>query len=110
MLECGDKIIDAFKNGTFSSEHFKKSDDAAHDHVLEDVNNFIQKIESIAEKTNLGLFQDFLNHYHQLIMQKLLLILRIQMKKKIVAQMKDRISNLKDRIKEMSETEKKQKY
>ena len=83
MLECGDKIIDAFKNGTFSSEHLKKSDDAAHDHVLEDVNKFIQKIESIAEKTNLGLFEDFLNHHHQLIMEKHLLILRIQMKKKL---------------------------
>ena len=107
MLECGDKIIDGFKNSTFSSEHLKKSVDAAHDHVLEDVNNFIQKIESIAEKTNLGLFEEFLNHYHQLIMQKPLLILRIQMKKKFVAQIKDRISNLKDRIKEMIETEKK---
>ena len=83
MLECRDKIIDAFKNGTFSSEHLKKSDDAAHDHVLEDVNKFTQKIESIAEKTNLGLFEDFLNHHHQLIMEKHLLILRIQMKKKL---------------------------
>ena len=83
MLECRDKIIDAFKNGTFSSEHLKKSDDAAHDHVLEDVNKFIQKIESIAEKTNLGLLEDFLNHHHQLIMEKHLLILRIQMKKKL---------------------------
>ena len=59
MLEHGDKIIDAFKYCTFSSEHLKKSDDAAHDHVLEDVNNFIQKIELIAEKINLGLFEDF---------------------------------------------------
>ena len=59
MLEYRNKIIDAFKNGTFSSEHLKKSNDAAHDHVLEDVNNFIQKIESIAEKTNLGLFEGF---------------------------------------------------
>ena len=45
MLEYGDKIIDAFKNRAFSSEYLKKSDDAAHDHVLEEVNNFIQKIE-----------------------------------------------------------------
>ena len=50
MLEYGDKIIDAFKNSTFLSEHLKKSDDAAHDLVLEDVNKFIQKIESIQEK------------------------------------------------------------
>ena len=45
MLEYGDKIIDAFKNRAFSSEYLKKSDDAAHDHVLEEVNSFIQKIE-----------------------------------------------------------------
>ena len=37
MLEFWDKIIDAFKNGIFLSEHLKTSDDAAHDHVLEDV-------------------------------------------------------------------------
>ena len=59
MLEYGDKIIDAFKNGTFLSEHLKKSDDLAHSLVLEDVNKFIQKIESIAEKINLGVFEDF---------------------------------------------------
>ena len=59
MLEYRDKIIDAFKNGTFSSEHLKKSGHAAHDHVLEDVNNFVQKTESIAEKINLDLFEDF---------------------------------------------------
>ena len=45
MLEYGDKIIDAFKNGIFLSEHLKTSDDAAHDHVLGDVNNLVQKIE-----------------------------------------------------------------
>ena len=59
MFEYRDKIIDAFKNGTFSSEHLKKSGDPAHDHVLEDVNNFVQKTESIAEKINLDLFEDF---------------------------------------------------
>ena len=37
MLEYGYKVIDAFKNGIFLSEHLKASDDAAHDHVLEDV-------------------------------------------------------------------------
>ena len=49
MLEYGDKIIEAFRDGTFSSEHLKKSDDAAYDYVLKDVNNFIQKIESVSE-------------------------------------------------------------
>ena len=49
LLEYRDKIIKAFKDGTFLSEHLKKSDDAAYDYVLKDVNNFIQKIESVSE-------------------------------------------------------------
>ena len=59
MLEYRDKIIDAFKDGTFLSEYLKKSDDAAHDYVLKDVIKFIQKIESMAENINLSLFEDF---------------------------------------------------
>ena len=83
MLEYLDKIIEAFRDGTFSSEYLKKSDDAAYDYVLDDANNFIQKTESMAKKINLSLFEDFfLNHYHQLIMQKSLLILRIQINTK----------------------------
>ena len=59
MLKYRDKIIEAFRDGTFSSEHLKKLDAAAYDYVLEDVNNFIQKIESMAEKINLDLFKEF---------------------------------------------------
>ena len=33
MLEYSDKIIELFRNGTFSSEHLKKSDNAACDYV-----------------------------------------------------------------------------
>ena len=44
-MEYGYKIIEAFRDGTFLSEHFKKSDDAVYDYVLKDVNSFIQKIE-----------------------------------------------------------------
>ena len=33
MLECRNKIIEAFRDGTFSSKHLKKSDDAAYDCV-----------------------------------------------------------------------------
>ena len=50
MLEYRDKIIEAFRNCTFFSEHLKKSDDVAYDYVLEDVNNFIHKIELMAKK------------------------------------------------------------
>ena len=59
MLENRDKIIEAFRNGTFLSEHLKKSDGAAHDYVLENVNGFIQKIKSISENINLILFSQF---------------------------------------------------
>ena len=59
MLEYRDKIIEAFMNGTFSSEHIKKSDAAAYNYVLKDVNKFIQKIESMTENINLSLFEYF---------------------------------------------------
>ena len=59
LLDYGDKIIEAFRNGTFSSEHLKKSDDAAYDYTLKGVNSFIQENESMAEKINLSLFKDF---------------------------------------------------
>ena len=59
LLEHRDKIIDAFKDGTFSSEHYKKSDTATHDYVLKDVADFIQEIKSMEEKNNLCLFEDF---------------------------------------------------
>ena len=42
--EINDAFIDAFKDGTFSSERLKKSDDDAYEYVLKDVHNFIQKI------------------------------------------------------------------
>ena len=108
MLEYGDKIIGAFKTGTFSSEHLKKSDDAALDHVLGDVNNFVQKIESIAQKINLGLFKDFFESSSPANYAKTLInIKNPDENKEFVAEIEDRTSNLKDRIKKMSETEKK---
>ena len=82
MLEYRDKIVQAFRDGTFSSEHLKKSDGVAYDNVLKDVEKFIQKIKSMAENINLSLFEDFLNHHNQLIMQKDLSISRIQIKAK----------------------------
>ena len=81
LLEYRNKIINAFKNNIFLSEYLKKLDDAGYNYVLKDVENFIQEIKSMEEKINLGLFEDFLNHHHQLIMQKYLLIL-VQVKTK----------------------------
>ena len=59
LLEYRNKIINAFKDGTFLSKYLKKSDNAAHDCVQEDVKDFIQKIESMAETINLNLFNKF---------------------------------------------------
>ena len=41
MLEYGNKIIKALRDGTFLSEHFKKSDAAAYDYVLKDASKFV---------------------------------------------------------------------
>ena len=49
-LEYKDKIINAFKNGTFSSEYLKKSDDVAYDFMLKGVNKFIEEIKSMEKK------------------------------------------------------------
>ena len=100
MLEYGDTIIDAFKNGIFWSEHLKTSDDTAHDHVLEDVKDFIQKIESMAEKISSSLFKDFFESSSPADYAKMLINTDNSDKnKKFVAEIKSRISSLIDRIK-----------
>ena len=107
LFEYRNKIIDTFKNGTFSSEHVKKTDNAAYNYVLKDVNVFIQEIESMSEKINLSLFEDFFESSSPADYAKKLINTSPNENKKIVAEIKDRISDLKDRIKKMSETEKK---
>ena len=59
LLESRNKIIKAFKDDIFPSEHLKKSDDAAYNFMLKNVNNLIQKIRSMEEKINLSLFEHF---------------------------------------------------
>ena len=49
-LEYRFKIIKAFKDGTFLSKQLKKSDDAAHNYVLKDVNKFFEEIKPMEEK------------------------------------------------------------
>ena len=74
----------------------KIPDDTAYDFMLQDVNTFIQKIESMSENINQIYSMSFLN-YHQLIMQKKLINIKIpDENKEIVAEIKDRISDLKD--------------
>ena len=109
LLEHRNEIIDAFKDGTFSSEHLKKkTDNAAYNYVLKDVKDFIQKIESMSEKINLSLFEDFFESSSPADYAKMLIKTKnLDKNKEIVAEIKDRISDLKQGIKEMSETEKK---
>ena len=91
MLEYGDKIIEAFRDGTFSSEHLKKSYD-----VLKDVNNFIQKIESMTVNINLSIFKDFFESLSPADYAKMLIDTKNpDENKENVADVKDRISNLK---------------
>ena len=59
LLEYRNKIIDAFKDGTFLSEYLKELDDAGYNYVLKNVNDFIQEIKSMEEKINLSLFEEF---------------------------------------------------
>ena len=59
MLDYRDKIIKAFKDDTFLSGHLEKSDDAAYNYVLKDVNKFIGEIKSMKEKINLSFFGNF---------------------------------------------------
>ena len=76
--------------------------------MQEDVKDFIQKIESIAEKNNLNLFNKFFESSSPADYAKMLInIKNADENKKIIEEIEDKISYLKDRIKRMSEKEKK---
>ena len=109
LLEYRDKIIKAFKDGTFMSEHLKKSDNAAYNYVLEVyVNNSIKEIRLMEEKINLSLFKDFFEYSSSADYARDLINTKNQRKnKEIVEEAEYKISDLKDRIKTMSEKEKK---
>ena len=98
LLKYRDKVIDAFKDDTFQSVHLKN--DAAHDYVLDDVNSFIQKIESMAEKINLSLFDDFVESSSLVDYAKTFINTKNPDKnKESVGEIKDRLTDLKDKIK-----------
>ena len=99
LLEYRNKIINAFKNNIFLSEYLKKLDDAGYNYVLKDVENFIQEIKSMEEKINLGLFEDFFESPSPADYAKILINTSPGENKKIVEEIKDRISDLKDRLK-----------
>ena len=108
LLEYRDKIIKAFKDGTFLSKHLKKSDDAAYNYVLKDVNKFIEEIKSMEEKINLSLFEEFFESSSPADYAKMLINTKnADENKEFVEEIENRILDLEDRIKEMNEKEKK---
>ena len=107
-LECRNKIIDAFKDGTFRSEHLKGLDDSAYDYVLKDVNKFTEEIRPMEEKINLSLFEEFFEYSSPVDFAKILINIKNRDKnKKNVEDIENRILALKDRIEKMSKKEKK---
>ena len=107
MLQYRDKIITAFKDGTFMSEHLKKSDNAAYDYVPKDVNKFIEEIKSMEEKINLSLFKDFFEYSPVDYAKKLINTKNGGKNKPIVEEAEHKISDLEDRIKTMKKKKKK---
>ena len=75
--------------------------------MLKDVKDFIQEIESMSEKINLSLLEDFSESKSPVIFAKMLINTSPDENEKIVAEIKNRISDLKNRKKEISKTEKK---
>ena len=69
--------------------------------MLKDVKKFYQEIKSMEEKINLSLLEEFFDSSSPADYAKMLVNTSLDKSKKIVEEIKDRISNLKDRIKEM---------
>ena len=92
MLEYMDKIIDAFKDGTFFSEYLQTSDDAGH-------KNVIQEIKLMEEKINLSLFEEFFELSSPANYAKMLIRIKdLDKNKEIVKEIKDRMSYFKQRL------------
>ena len=107
ILEYRNIIIEAFWDGTFLSEHLQKSDNAAYDYVLKEVNKFIKKMESISGNINLSMFNDFFELSLVNFPKHIISLKNTEENKELVTEAKNRILALKDRIKKMIETEKK---
>ena len=107
MLEYRDKVIDAFKNGTFLSEYLKKWDDAGYKYVLKVVKKFTQEIKSMSEKNNLSWFEEFFESSSPANYAKMIINTSSDKNKEIVEEIKDGISNLKGKIKKWLKQKKK---
>ena len=107
MLKYRNEIIEAFRDGTFSSEHLKKSDDTAYDYVLKEVTKFIQKIKLMSENINLSLYCEFFQSSPVDYAKYLINLRNTKENKEFVTEAENRISDLKDAIRNMNEKEKK---
>ena len=90
-------------------EYLKKSNTAAYNYVLKDVNKFIEKIKSKEQKTNLSLFEEFFEYSPADYAKMIVNTKNWDENKKNVEEIENRISDLKDRIKKISEKVKKDK-
>ena len=94
MLEYGDKVIKAFRDGAY---------DAAYDCVLKDVSQFIKKIESMAENINLSLFHGCFKPSPVDYAKYHINLKYTEENKEFVTEAKNTISDLKNTIRNMSE-------
>ena len=107
LLESRSEIIKAFKDDIFLSEHLKKSDDAAYDFTLKNVNKFVQEIRSMEEKINLSLFEELFESSSPADYAKMLINIKNQDEnKERVEEIKNRILNLKKRMSDKAKKDK----
>ena len=98
LVKYRNKLLGHLKMVLFLSEHLKKSDDAAYNYVLKDVNKFIEEIKSMEEKINLSLFEEFFEHSSPADYAKMLIDTKnADENNKNVKDIENRISHLKDK-------------
>ena len=107
LLKHRDAIIDAFEKRISLFEQVKGESKNAGEFVVEEVSNFIQKIESMSKNISLSFFNEFFESLLVYYANYLINLKNTKENKAFVTESKNRTSSLKDRIKEMSEKEKK---
>ena len=107
LLKHRDAIIDAFEKRISLFEQVKGGSKNAGEFVVEEVSNFIQKIESMSKNISLSFFNEFFESLLVDYANYLINLKNTKENKVFVTESKNRTSSLKDRIKGMSEKEKK---
>ena len=107
LLKHRDAIIDAFEKRISLFEQVKGESKNAGEFVVEEVSNFIQKIESMSKNISLSFFNEFFESLLVDYANYLINLKNTKENKVFVTESKNRTSSLKDRIKGMSEKEKK---